>query len=220
VSRRILDLPRTEPDLARALAGLDAGLRLALAAAWLAAAALGTPALIGSSPALAAALAACGVAALADVWPRASAVAGLAVSLLALPGGPALAPWLALLGAAAARVALQLGGAGALLERVRVLRRARATALAATEILRARAAALPDAAGSAELGRAGDAFELAGRARGALRELGVEGRVGPALARAAGRGAAALLPASADAALAARLVGASRSSCARVGLAV
>jgi hypothetical protein len=218
VIRRVLDLPRAaEPDLAGALAGLDTGLRLALGAAWIASAAAVTPVLLGPSPALAAGLVACGVAALADLWPRASSAAGLALSLLALPAAPALAPWLALLGAAAARAGLQLGAAGALLERVRSLRRARGAALAACEVLRARAAALPEPAAGAALGRAGDAFELAGRARSALRELGFEGRGGAALASAAGR-AVALLPGAAGAALAARLVAASRSWSARGGI--
>lgn len=220
MSRRIVDLPRTgsDPTLAGALAGLDDGLRLSLAAAWLAAAAAGLPAWLGHRGALAAALAACGAAALVDVWPRALAAGGLAVSLLALPAGAALAPWLAVLGAAGVRAALHLGPPAALLERVRALRRARGAALAATEILRARAAALSGDAGRAELSRAGDAFELAGRARTALRELGIEARASALLARAGGRAAAALLPAAADAALASRLVGASRSWSARAGL--
>jgi hypothetical protein len=217
---RIVDLPRGasgDAELAGRLAALDVALRLSLGAAWIAAAALATPALLGAQPALGLALAACGVAALVDALPRTTAAAGLAVSLLALPAGPALAPWLALLGAAAARAGLQLDPCGALLARGRALRHARAAALVATEIHRRQAAGAPDAAAQAALGRAGDAFELAGRARDALAALGIEGRAGAALARAAGGAAARLAPAVLAGRLADRLAAASRRQLARAG---
>jgi hypothetical protein len=218
---RIVDLPRAVDggaELAGRIAALDAALRLSLASAWLVAAALGPPALLDAERPLALALAACGAAALLDALPRVTAAAGLAVSLLALPGGPALAPWLALLGAAAARAGLQLEPCGELLGRGRELRRARAAALVATEIHRSQVAGEADEAGRAALERAGDAFELAGRARDALAALGIEGRAGAALARGIGRAAARLVPDTPAARLAARLVAASRRGLARAGV--
>jgi len=174
-------------ELGHGLVLLDALLRWTLAAAWLAAAAAELPVLFAAPAPARVALAGCGLAALAGLRPRPVCALGLAASLLALPGPPALAPWLALLGAAAARLWLRSGPSGALLQRVDALRRRRARCLLATELHRARAAALPEGEREGELTRAGDAFEQAGHARRELAALGVGVRAASPVARAGGR---------------------------------
>ena len=174
-------------ELGRSLVALDALLRWSLAAAWLAAAAAELPVLFAAPAPARVALAGCGLAALVDARPRLVAGLGLAASLLALPELPSLAPWLALLGAATARLWLHAGSSGGLLQRVHALRRQHARHLLATELHRARAAALPAREGDAELARAGDAFERAGRARRDLAALGIQPRAAAGAARARAR---------------------------------
>jgi hypothetical protein len=175
---------------AGAAARTDTLLRWSLAAAWAAAAVTGPEPWLLPAPVARLALGACAALAALDLWPRASAVAGLAASLAALPTGVALAPWLAVLGAAAARVGLRLGPSGERLTRVREAHLRRSQALLATELHRRRSRRLSEPARSAELGRAGDAFERAGRARAELRALGVERGARPLAPRLA----AALTP--------------------------
>jgi hypothetical protein len=152
---------------------MDRVLRVGLGVAWLAAAWLGQPALLGPPALVAGGLAVLGAAALLDLAPRTTALAGVVVSLGALPGGAALAGWLAVLVAAGVRAVLWLGPAREPLTRVHGLRRERRRQATAMELRRAHAAALPDAEREAELTRAGDAFERAGRAGAELRALGV-----------------------------------------------
>ena len=197
MARDVIDLPGPEPELAPALAGADRGLRLGLAAAFGLAAAL-APEAPWSPPAATfaatALLLACG-------WlPRLAGLAALASALLALLGGAEPAPWLGVLAAAGVRVRLQWGPAGDHLERVRALRRTRARGVAAMELRRVRAAQLPEDARSAELERAGDAFERAGRARTELRALGIE-KPARSVVRYAAPLAEALPPRLIDAAL-------------------
>ena len=184
MTREVIDLTRPgerslpEADPAGALARMDRVLRVGLGVAWLAAASLGQPSLLGPPALVAGALAVLGVAALLDLAPRATALAGVVVSLGALPGGAAVAGWLAVVAAAGVRAVLWLGPAREPLSRVRGLRREWARQGTAMELRRAHAAALPDAEQQAELTRAGDAFERAGRAGAELRALGVVMRGG------------------------------------------
>lgn len=189
MSRDVIDLPRTSDsgtggspppsgaaDSGGGLPRVDRALRLGLAAAWLTAAVLGLPSLATSPGLTCGALAGLGAAALLDLAPRATALAGLVVSLVVMPGGAALAGWLAVVAAAGVRAVLWLGRGHDSLARVRALRRERARQAAAMELRRAHARALPEPEGEAERTRAGDAFERAGRAGGELRTLGVEVR--------------------------------------------
>jgi hypothetical protein len=185
----VIDLPRPgegslpEADPGGALARTDRVLRLGLGVAWLAAACLGQPSLLGAPTLVGGALALLGLAALLDLAPRATALAGVVVSLGVLPGGTALAGWLAVVAAAGVRAVLWLGPARGPLARVRDLRRQRARQMTAMELRRAHAAALPETERNAELTRAGDAFEWAGRAGAELRAPGVGVRSGRGAAR-------------------------------------
>jgi hypothetical protein len=184
MAREVIDLPGPAPDLAPALVGVDRGLRLGLGAAFAVAAVLapGAPWRL--------ALAAVAVLHLADRLARPAALAAAVLALPALVWGGAPAPWLGVLAAAAVRARLQWGPSGEHLARVRGLRRSHARGVAAMELHRARAAQRDEDARAAELQRAGDAFERAGRARTELRALGVETRPSPLLRYAASATAA------------------------------
>jgi len=184
----------------RALVAADGVLRWSLAAAlaavavagpepWLLAGELARPALGAGALALA-----------LDAAPRVAIPAILALAGAAFPGGAAAGPWLAVLGAAGARALLRFGPAGELLGHVRAARRRHLRAALATALRRSRAEALPEPQRTEELGRAGDAFEIAGRARSELRALGLRPAAWPAGVRTA---AALLAPVLTDSAVAA-----------------
>jgi len=207
----IADLAAVAPGQAapeapgRALVAADGVLRWSLAAA------LGAAAVAGPEPWLLAgelARPALGAGALAlalDAAPRIAIPAILALAGAALPGGAAVGPWLAVLGAAAARALLRFGPAGELLDHVRVARRRHLRAALATALRRSRAEALAEPQRTEEIRRAGDAFEIAGRARSELRALGLRSGAWPPGVRTTGALLARLLPHGAATALAARL---------------
>jgi hypothetical protein len=196
MARDVIDLPGTEPPLAALLVASDRGLRLGLAATFAAAAAL-APGGPGPTSLACAALA---LALLADRLPRTTSVAGTALAAAAALSAGAPAPWLGVLTAAAVRTRLQWGPAGAHLARIRALRRTQARGVATMALRKARAGRVGEDERAAELRRAGDAFERAGRAGAELRALGAERRAG-SLARQATRAAGALPPRVCDAAL-------------------
>jgi hypothetical protein len=191
------DSLRLGPALVRA----DALLRLGLGLAWLAGAGWGVEPALRLEPLAASAaralLAACGLLSLAGVLNRTSTALGLVLSALLIPTGAALAPWLALLAAAAARLVLRGGAAASWLDRTRRRRTQLRIDLLATELCRAQARGARDAAARGQaLGRAGDAYERAGRALAALALAGLDARTSVRLIRGFGRGVAGLLGAA------------------------
>lgn len=180
----------------------DRALRLVIGLGWIGLAATPSDAPVlaisgGLAAAARPALLGCGALVLLGLAPRAVSAAGLALSLPLLPPGSWVAAWLVLAGAAAGRLALRRGVRGRWLREVERLARDEALGCALLELGRALAARAAAAAeSSARIARAGDAYERAGRARAALRLLGVEARAFPAAARLAARGIAlALRPA-------------------------
>jgi hypothetical protein len=191
------DSPRLGPALVRA----DALLRLGLGFAWLAGGGWGAEPALRLEPVAASAaralLAGCGLLSLAGVLTRTSTALGLVLSALLIPTGAALAPWLALLAAAAARLVLRGGAAASWLDRTRRRRTELRIDLLATELCRAQARGARDASERGQaLGRAGDAYERAGRALAALALAGLDERSSARVIRGFGRGVAGLLGAA------------------------
>ena len=188
------DAPRVGPALVRA----DALLRCGIGLAWLAngwwvvePAFRLEPLAVSAARAL---LTTCGLLSLAGLLSRASTALGLVLSALLIPGSVALAPWLALLGAASARLALLRGPAASWLDHTQRRRTDLRINLIATELCRAQARTARDATEcSRALGRAGDAYERAGRALAALGEAGLGERATARVIRVFGRGVAGLL---------------------------
>jgi hypothetical protein len=191
------DSPRLGPALVRA----DALLRLGLGLAWVASGWWGVEPALRLEPLAAGAartlLAACGLLSLAGVLTRTSTALGLALSGLLIPGDAALAPWLALVAAAAARLVLHRGPSASWLDRTLRRRSELRIDLLATELCRAQARGARDAsARSQALGRAGDAYERAGRALASLALAGLDERATARVIRVFGRGVASLLGAA------------------------
>jgi hypothetical protein len=189
--------PRLGPALARADALLRGGLGLAWLANgwWVVEPAFPLDPLAAS--AARALLAICGLLALVGLLTRTSTALGLVLSALLIPGSAALAPWLALLGAAAARLALRRGPAARWLDHTQRRRTDLRIELLATELCRAQARTARDAAERSQaLERAGDAYERAGRARASLGEAGLGERAAARVIRVFGRGVAGLLAAA------------------------
>jgi len=197
--------PEAPERALRALVGGDGVLRWTLAASLAGAAAAGPEPWLLAEELARPALGAGAFALALDVAPRLAVPGVLVLAAAAFPGGEAAGAWLAVMGAAGARTLLRFGPGGELLDRVRTARRQQRRAALATALRRARAETLPEPRRTEGLRRAGDAFEVAGRARGELRALGLQPPAWPPGVQTTGALLARLLPDGAVTALANRL---------------